>query len=229
MAVAQWPKERPVLTDAQQAIYRDWNADFLGSLKPGRFGWISRFDHVFAMRSAGSGLRTLEIGAGTGTHLPYEPLGDYVALDGSEDLASRIPLRPGLEVVVADCERPLPYEANYFDRVLAIHILEHLYDLPTTLEEVARVLRPDGVFSVVIPCQGGRGYTVGQWITTKRMFERRYKTPYRWLIGYDHCNTAREVMAELNRHFRLRRRTFWPLRAPSVDINLTVGLELVHR
>jgi SAM-dependent methyltransferase len=40
---------------------------------------------------------------------------------------------------------PLPYEANFFDAVLARDILEHLGAPWVTLREVYRVLRPGGV------------------------------------------------------------------------------------
>lgn len=230
MTFAAWPKQRPTLTERQQHVYERWNAEFLADLKPGSFRWISRFDHHFAAASAEEGLVTLEIGAGTGTHLAYETRGEYVALDGLAELASMIPRRPGLSVIIADCEDRLPYGDAHFDRVLAIHVLEHLYNLPATLDEVDRVLRPGGVFSVVIPCQGGRGYSLGQRFTSRRMFERRFPDlSYDWLIGYDHCNSAREVLGELKQRFRVRRRRFFPLWVPLVDVNLTIGLELVHK
>jgi SAM-dependent methyltransferase len=220
-----WPKERAPLTEEQSAIMEDWIREFLVT-KSTRFGWVSRFDHSFPASSASPGLRTLEIGAGTGTHVQFEPNGEYVALELSDQLASQIPQRDGLSVVVADCEQRLPWDDNSFDRVLAIHVLEHLYNLPAALVEVARVLRPGGVFCVVIPCEGGRLYSLGRHFTTKRMFEKKYKTPYEWMIKRDHCNTAREVLDELNRHFRVRARRFFPLRVHAVDLNLVIGLEL---
>jgi SAM-dependent methyltransferase len=221
-----WPKDKPDLTTKQTAIMEDWINEFLTSVKSSRFEWVSRFDHTYPARSAAPELRTLEIGAGTGTHAQYEPEGQYVALEASDQLAAQIPPREGLSVVVADCEQRLPWEDDSFDRVLAIHVLEHLYDLPSALDEVARVLRPGGVFSVVIPCEGGRLYSLGRRFTTKRIFERRYHTPYEWMISAEHCNTAREILNELDRRFQVRSRTFFPLRAPMVDLNLVVGLEL---
>ena len=221
-----WPKERPVLTEEQSAVMADWINEFLTSVKPARFGWLTGFDHTFSVQSRVAGKRTLEIGAGTGTHLPYEPAGEYVALEASRELADQIPRRDGLTVVVADCEKRLPWDDGSFDRVLAIHLLEHLYDLPRALDEVARVLRPDGVFTVVIPCEGGSLYSLGRHFTTKRIFEKRYQMPYEWMIRQDHCNSAREVLDELARRFRVRRRVYFPLRAPSVDLNLMVGLDL---
>jgi SAM-dependent methyltransferase len=204
----------------------DWINEFLTTIKPSRFGWLSGFDHRFAVRSYAPSVRTLEIGAGTGSHLPYEPVGEYVALEASAELADQIPPRQGLSVVVADCEIRLPWDDDSFDRVIAIHLLEHLYNLPAALDEVARVLRPDGVFSVVIPCEAGWLYSLGRHLTTKRIFEKRYQMPYEWMISHDHCNTAREVLTELTGRFRIRRRSYFPLVVPSPNMNLMIGLEL---
>jgi SAM-dependent methyltransferase len=224
--MVDWPKPRPELTKEQTAIYEDWNREFSGVVLDERFGWISRFNHDFAASSARPGGRTLELGAGAGTHLPFEPAGAYVAVERSAQVAALIPERPGLEVLVADCEDRLPYEDASFDRVLAIHVLEHLYNLPVTLAEVARVLKSTGVFSVVIPCEGGLAYTLGRQVTARRGFEKRYGVPYEWLIRYDHCNTAREVMVELRSFFEVRRRRFFPLMVPATDMNVVIGLEL---
>ncbi|HXW34867.1 MAG TPA: class I SAM-dependent methyltransferase [Acidimicrobiales bacterium] len=221
-----WPKSRPVLTAEEQAVVDDWVEVFLTTLKDSRFASVNKFDHSFPARSASATLRTLEIGAGTGSHVGFEPSGEYVALEASEELASQIPRREGLSVVVADCEQRLPWDDDWFDRVLAIHILEHLYNLPAALDEVARVLRPGGIFGVVIPCEGGHLYSLGRSLTTKRMFERRYDVPYEVMIQYEHCNTAKEVLAELGVRFRTVRRTFYPLRIPAVDLNLVVGIEM---
>lgn len=226
VAEMSWPKERAALSKEQTAIMEDWINEFLTSVKASRFGWVSRFDHTFPIRSALPGLRTLEIGAGTGTHVQFEPDGEYVALEASDHLAAQISPRDRLSVVVADCEERLPWDDDSFDRVLAIHVLEHLYNLPAALQEVSRVLRPGGTFCVVIPCEGGRLYSLGRRLTTKRIFENRYETPYEWIIRQEHCNAAREILDELNRHFRLRSRRFFPLRLPAVDLNLVIGLEL---
>lgn len=221
-----WPKPKPQLSDEQEAIVADWSKHFLGSVKTSQFDWISRFDHEFAAKSAMSSLRTLELGAGTGTHLSYEPLGDYVALERSPDLAAEIPRREHLTTVLNDCEEGLPWRENSFDRVLAIHVLEHLYNLPAAADEVVRVLKPDGLFAVVIPCEGGRIYSTGRRFTTQKRFEKRYGVPYDWIIRFEHCNTAQEVIEVLSTRFQIRRSEFFPFRVRSVDLNIVIGLEL---
>jgi hypothetical protein len=104
--------------------------------------------------------------------------------------------------------------------------LEHLEDVPGALAEIDRVMKPTGRFSVLIPCEGGLGYALGRKLTTQRAFEKRYGLPYDWMISYDHINQAREVLRELEDRFVVEDRTYFPLRAPSVHVNLVIGLTL---
>ena len=225
-----WPKTRSELTPEQVAVMDDWYNNFLGDVLPGKFGWIDRFNHTYAARSARVGGRTLEIGPGNGSHISFEKienLDEYVALELRESLSHQISgSHANLRVVVGDCQKHLDFADDTFERVLAIHVLEHLDNLPAALDEIERVLKPSGVLSVVIPCEGGFGYAVGRRATVQRTFERRYKLPYEWMIRYDHVNSAREVLAELKMRFVTEDATFFPMRVPSVDLNLVVGLTL---
>jgi SAM-dependent methyltransferase len=53
--------------------------------------------------------------------------------------------------VVADLSRPLPFADCCADRVFLVHILEHLIDFLALIDEVHRVLRPDGIAYVLAP------------------------------------------------------------------------------
>jgi SAM-dependent methyltransferase len=229
---AAWPKQRASLTVEQQTALENWYEEFLSAVLPDNFGWIERFNDRYALRSAAGACRTLEIGPGNGSHLKVEDLSaheEYVALELRPFLSQQIDQHPNLKVVVGDCQDHLPYEDGAFDRVLAIHVLEHLDNLPAALQEVARVLKPTGRFSVVIPAEGGTAYALGRKATVQRRFEKRYNIPYREVIRYEHINTAREVLSELRRVFRVEHRTFFPTRLPSVDLNVTIGLTLSPR
>lgn len=54
--------------------------------------------------------------------------------------------------VKLDLERsPLPYEDNSVEYVRADHFIEHLFDAVPLLNEVWRVLKPDGEFEIYVP------------------------------------------------------------------------------
>ena len=50
----------------------------------------------------------------------------------------------------------LPYEDNSFDIVLLFDVFEHVTDVGKAADEVARVLRPGGVFHCFVPCEGNK-------------------------------------------------------------------------
>ena len=77
--------------------------------------------------------------------------------------------------------------------MLAIHVLEHLPDLPAALDEVARVLAPDGRFVAVIQCEGGVAYALARRLTAKRLFEREFGRDYDWFIRSEHINVPWEI------------------------------------
>ena len=223
-----WPKQRPELTPRQKEILEDWYGYWL-PLMPNRYSGIVRFNHGYSARSAADGVRTLEIGAGDGEHLRYEPLEnqEYVALEMRRSLADGLQGRfPQVNVLVGDCQDRIDAPDGHFDRVLAIHVLEHLIHLPNTLDEVRRVLAPGGRFSVVIPCEGGLLYSLGRQFSSKRIFEKRYGVPYEWMISHDHVNRAGEVIQELRKRFVVEDRSYYPFRVPSVHANAVIGLTL---
>jgi SAM-dependent methyltransferase len=223
-----WPKVRLELSAEQVAVMDDWYTNFLGDVLPGKYGWIDRFNHTYALRSAQRGAKTLEIGPGNGSHLRFENLADqdeYVGLELRESLSRQIDdYPPNVRIVVGDCQQGLDFPDSTFDRVLAIHVLEHLDNLPVALAEVHRVIKPSGRFSIVIPCEGGLGYELGRRLTVQRQFERRYGVPYDRVIQYEHVNQAWEVLREVRERFRIERDSYFPFKVPSVDLNLVIGL-----
>jgi len=221
-----WPKELPQLTEEQERVRHDFMHHWHEVL-PGKYSIIERFNHGYAARSARPGARTLEVGAGLGEHLAFEPKphDNYWALELREQMAADIKRRyPEANTIVGDCQTRLPFDDQSFDRVLAIHVLEHLPNLPAALRELRRVLRPAGTFVAVIPCEGGLAYTLARRISAQRIFERRYGMSYDWFVRSEHINVPSEIIDELEREFVIDKRRFFPLRIPNVAINLVVGL-----
>src|SRR5262249_25366460 len=152
----------------------------------------------------------------------------YYALELRENMSEAIRRRfPEVNTVTADCQQRLPFADDFFDRVLAIHVLEHLPDLPATIREAYRVCNKEkGVFSIVIPCEGSLAYTLARRISAQRMFEKRYKQPYKWFIEREHINLPAEILSELHPYFEVTDMTFFPLPVPLLFCNLVIGLTL---
>jgi len=224
----KWPKQLSPLSEEQKRIKDDF-MKYWHEVLPRRYGFIERFNHGFPVRNARPGGRVLEIGAGLGEHIAYENLSgtEYYALELRPEMAEVIKKRfPNARTVIGDCQKRLDFPDNYFDRVLAIHVLEHLPDLPSTVKEVRRLLKPGGQFQVVIPCEGGLAYSLARRISARRIFEKRYKMSYDWCIGSEHINVPQEIFEELGPYFEIEKKSFFPLKVPFVFCNLVIGLNL---
>jgi len=210
----QWPKVLPQMT-AEQAAARERFMTLWHEYLPAQYAIMERFNHKKAFRlPVAKGCRTLEIGAGLGAHIEFEDLSrqSYTANELRPEMAEHIAQRfPSVKVVVGDIQKGLPFPAASFDRVIAVHMLEHLPELPKALDEVARLLAPGGIFQVVIPCEGSMAYTLGRNISARRLFERTFKMPYDYVVASEHVNLAVEIEAELKKRFKPTWHSFFPL------------------
>lgn len=201
---------------------------------PQRFGLMDRANHDYPVRTAPKGFkRTLEIGAGLAEHVNYEKLtpeqeANYVALELRQNMVDAIKERfPRIQAVAGDCQQRLDFEDGHFDRILAIHVLEHLPNLPLAVKEMYRVCDKErGVFSVVIPCEGSLAYTLARRISAQRIFEKRYKQSYRWFIEREHINLPQEIISELERYFTITHRSYFPVPLPFMWCNLVIMMTL---
>jgi SAM-dependent methyltransferase len=234
---AKWPKRLAPLTPEQQAVYDDFVKRW-HEILPQRYGIVERFNHQFPVQYSRPGfVRTLEIGAGLGEHLKHELLTDeqrrgYYALELRENMAVRISeVHPTVNTILGDCQQRLEFEDGDIDRYLAIHVLEHLPDLPACVREAWRLLDKErGQFLAVIPCEGGVAYSLGRRISAQRIFERTYSMDYRPFIEREHINLPAEILGELAPYFEIDRRRFFPLPfVPVVTVNICIGLVLRPR
>jgi SAM-dependent methyltransferase len=227
-----WPKTLPSLTPEQQRIRDDFVGIWLDAL-PQRYELIEHFNHRYPQRHLNTTqiYRTLDIGAGRGEHLEYEELNhqEYTALELRQELAVKIQTKfPDVKTCVGDIQQRLDYTDGYFDRILAIHVLEHLPDLPRALDEIQRLLDLAGSFCVLIPCDPGFAYEIARRISAQRIFEHRYKQSYDWFMASEHINSPQEIIAELQKRFVIQHQTFFPLLIPIIHLNLVIGLTLTH-
>ena len=236
MSNQKWPKTFPPLNAEQKRISDDFMKHWHEVL-PRRFGLIDRFNHAYGVKHAPANFRrTLEIGAGIGEHIEYEVLTseqrqNYYAMELRENMSAEIRRRfPAVQTITGDCQQPLPVADGFFDRILAVHVLEHLPNLPAAIEQMYRVCdKQHGVFSVVIPCEGSLAYTMARRISAQRIFERRYKQPYKWFIEREHVNRPHEIYEALDPYFTVESRSFFPFPIPVEFCNLVIGLTLRPR
>jgi SAM-dependent methyltransferase len=228
-----WPKQPPALTPEQEAAREAFMLAW-HNLLPAKYGIVERFNHGALSRlpPGRARWRTLEIGAGIGGHLPFEDLArqEYHVLEMRDEFCKLLAQRPGVAGVhCADVEQQTPFDAGSFDRVVAIHVLEHLRDLPPAVREVHRILDDDGIFDVVLPCEGGLAYYLARRISAKPFFEKRFGMSYDPIIANEHVNTLRDVLETLEPYFVAETVSRFPLGIPIDSINLAIALRMKKR
>ena len=131
--------------------------------------------------------RILEIGAGTGLNVPhYAPDADVVFTEPDPHMAKRLRLR-GVEVVEAGAES-LPFEDASFDIVVSTLVLCTVPDVPATLAEVKRVLKPGGRLVLIEHVRAEPGTSLERW-------QNRVHGPWKAFACGCHCN--RDLLSSL--------------------------------
>ena len=175
---------------------------------------------------AGKG-RVLEVGAGTGHHIPYikNKFDQYVMTDGNDEMlkiASQKYAKQLLDkslVIEKQDATSLSYPDHSFDRLIATHVLEHLPNPVEVLKEWNRVVRPNGVISIVLPCDPGLLWRFGRNFGPRRN-ATKVGIAYDYLQAAEHVNSIFNLVVFIQHHFENLSETWYPARIPVADINL---------
>lgn len=97
-------------------------------------------------------MKPLYLDLGSGLRPNFFPDADVIHLDISGDA-------PHVEIV-CDLDHGIPFPKNSFDVVLATDVIEHLSSVVKIMDEIHRVLRPDGEVYITVPLFGGRNHLV---------------------------------------------------------------------
>lgn len=229
---AVWPKTPPPLTTeqlkAREAYMLLWHQEL-----PKKYGIVEKFNHGYITQlPVPKNCQTLEIGAGLGSHCQYEDLTiqKYHCLEYREEFCEEIrKILPHDQVTCGDIQSKQPWEANTFDRIIAIHVLEHLPNLPLALVEIQRLLKDTGFLDIVIPCEGGIAHTFARKISAERLFNKNFKMDFTPIHLNEHVNSYGEIDELLKKDFKVAHSSFFPLKVRLPNINICVGMRLQKR
>lgn len=201
--LSNFPKKRAPLPPEFQAIYanhykenRD-GASKATSIAQKMESWMHR--KVAEDVKFGGQKSTLEIGAGTLNHLPYEKQSaPYDVVEPFRLLYEASPQLNRIGKIYEDISE-IP-ETNKYERIISIATFEHVCDLPNVVARSGLLLADGGRLRVAIPSEGTILWYLGYTLTTGVEFKRRYNLDYEVLMKHEHVNTAKEIEAVL-RHF----------------------------
>jgi len=131
--------------------------------------------------------RVLEIGAGTGWNVVrYPPGTDVTYTEPDPHMGKRLRAK-GVDVVVASAEA-LPFADDSFDTVVSTLVLCTVPDVPATLREIRRVLRPGGKLLFLEHVRADPGTKLERW-------QDRLHGPWHAFACGCHCN--RDTLSSL--------------------------------
>jgi len=200
----RFPKSRPELPEAYKAIYVDHyrmnreGASAATSVAQRMESWMHRkvAADVADPRAAST---TLEIGAGSLNHLPYEPrVQNYDVVEPFSELFEKSPHRARIGHVYRDIDE---IRGSSYDRVVSIAAFEHLADLPAIVAKCGALLAPGGQLRIAIPSEGTLLWGLGWRLTTGVEFRLRHGLDYGVLMRHEHLNTATEIATVLRYFF----------------------------
>src|SRR5262245_56246414 len=149
----------------------------------------------------GEAAATLEIGAGTFNHLPYEPdTTPYDVVEPFEALYRHSPHRHRIRTVYPDIA-DVPPDAGY-RRIISVATFEHICNLPEVVARAGLLLAPGGRLRTAIPSEGHLLWTLGWKLTTGLEFRLRRGLDYGVLLRHEHVNQAAEIVTVLRAFFR---------------------------
>jgi SAM-dependent methyltransferase len=175
------------------------------------------------------GKTILEIGPGVLPHIRFwngKP-DLYIIADNQQNLLNESEkILKEQNVPVKAClinSNILPFQDNEVDVIFTFFSLEHLYPLDLYLDEMKRVLKNDGVIVGAIPGEGGLAWGLGRFLTSRPFIKKNSSIDPDKIICWEHPNFADHILAKLDEKFINKKRKYWPLWIPSVDINLVVS------
>lgn len=173
----------------------------------------------------------LELGPGEITHIKYWKGSPekYIVVDrreiflqGAVRRLNEVDVATETIIVPEEDGFRLELEDSSVDIIVSFYSLEHLYPLDEYLHELIRVLKKNGVLIGAIPAEGGIAWGAGRLLTTRRWFKRNTTIDIDKVICWEHPNFAESILATMDAGLEREHVSFWPLRIPSVDMNLVI-------
>jgi ubiquinone/menaquinone biosynthesis C-methylase UbiE len=170
--------------------------------------------------------KVLEIGAGTGVHLGFvrHRFQEYIL----SDMDHRMLAIAKAQIDAANGERVrfelqqgerLDFPDQSVDRLVATHVLEHIYRPHLAIKEWRRVIRHGGVLSILIPTDPGLAWRIGRRLGPRRHAEAQ-GIAYDYVMAREHVNSCYNLVAILRHYFPDAKESWWPFPIASVDMNL---------
>ena len=207
--------------------FKNLASKYNAHLYTGLYGYAMRYCHRqlenFKRKKKYS--KVLEIGAGNAPHLDYLRH-EYEEYFIAETSSYAMDFYKGMKNIKAYSYDGinLPFEDNFFDRIIISHCLEHTSEPEKFLFEAMSKLRNGGVLSISLPTDPGLLWRLGKIFTKYYTAKRTYKissSEYDYLLATEHINSIFNLISLIRYNFKNQiKENFLPFKIKLVDLNL---------
>ena len=170
--------------------------------------------------------KVLEVGAGSGVHIRYirHSFEEYWLTDLNPPMLDAFKLPSSVKMRgqlfrQRENATALSFPDATFDRVIAAHVLEHLYKPHEVLREWVRVLKPGGLLTLLLPCDPGVAWRLGRYASARKKFVDA-GIEYDYWMAREHVNPINCLVSFVRHYFTDITEEWRPLLLPSIDLNL---------
>ncbi|MEE3935512.1 class I SAM-dependent methyltransferase [Pseudomonas viridiflava] len=200
--------------------------------------FVMRASHKLVEKEYGQGThfkKVLEIGAGTGEHVKFvcHEYDEYTLSDMDEKTlevakGKLLTMQRGNLKFERQEGSELNYSDDTFDRLIATHVLEHIYQPHLALKEWSRVIKDGGVLSILIPTDPGLAWRLGRHLGPRKNAIAQ-GIAYDYVMAREHVNACNNLIAILRHYFPVAKEAWWPFPVPSIDLNLFFSFHAIVR
>ena len=209
------------------------NSLYSNHIYKGLNGFLMRYCHrkLECFKKKEKYSKVLEIGAGNIPHLDYlkHDYDEYFIAETSTYALEFYKEMKNVKAYSYDGVN-LPFEDNFFDRIIISHCLEHINKPEKFLFEVMNKLRNGGVLSISLPTDPGLLWRLGKIFTKYYTAKRTYKissNEYDYLLATEHINSIFNLISLIRYNFKNQiKENFLPFKIKLVDLNLFYNVHI---
>jgi len=207
--------------------FKKLDARYNTHLYTGLLGYAMRYSHRQLEKFNGKKKysKVLEIGAGSAPHIDYlrHEHDEYFIAETS---SSALEFYKGMKNIKAYSYDGvnLPFEDNFFDRIIISQCLEHVNEPEKFLFEMMSKLKKGGVLSISLPTDPGLLWRLGRLFIKYFIVNRTYnisKEEYEYINATEHINSIFTLINLIRYNFKNQIEEYClPFRIKLLDVNL---------
>ncbi len=214
-------------------IFKKLDAKYNTHLYSGLLGYAMRYCHKQLEKFNGKKKysKVLEIGAGSAPHISYlkHEYDEYFVAEVSNSALKFYEEMKNIKAYSYDGVN-LPFENNFFDRIIISQCLEHVNEPEKFLFEMMSKLKEGGILSISLPTDPGVSWRLGRLFIRCFIVKKTYnvsKEEYEYINATEHINSIFTLINLIRYNFKNQiEEHYLPFRIKLLDINLFYNVHI---